>query len=47
MIDNLQRLKRKTKLKFYQNLGDYCDETKYKTRIGYFQFDGDVLSKSA
>ena len=41
MIDELQSLKGKTKLKFYENLSNYYDEIKYKN----FRFEEDLLLK--
>ena len=43
MINNLQRLKDKTKLKFYKNISDYYTEMKNKT----FQTQEDPFSRNA
>ena len=46
MINKLQRLKGKTKLKSYQKLGSYYDEMKIKRQGGTFQFEEDTCSKN-
>ena len=46
MNNKLQSLKGKTKLKFYQNISNYC-EMKYKRQSITFQFEEDVFSKDA
>ena len=43
MINNLQTLKGKTKLKFYENISNYYDEMKHKN----FQTQEDPFSKNA
>ena len=43
MICNLQSLKGKTKLKFYENISNYFDEM----NIRNFKFEEDTFSKSA
>ena len=45
MIDKLQELKGKTNLKFYQNIGDQCDEMNIKTKSKTFQFGEDLFNK--
>ena len=46
MIDKLQSLNGKTKIKFYQNIGNFYDEMGYG-RSNTFQFKEDVFSKNA
>ena len=43
MITKIQKLKGKTKLKFYQNISNYYNEMKYKN----FQFEQDLFAKIA
>ena len=43
MINKLQLLKGKTKLKFYKNISNYCDEMKHRN----FQTQEDPFSKNA
>ena len=45
MINKLQELKGKTKLKFYRNVGKFNDKMKYKRQINKFQFEEDPFSK--
>ena len=46
MINKVQQLKSKTKLKFYPEIRNYYDEKIYRRKSGYFQFEEDVFSKS-
>ena len=39
LINKLQSLKRFMKLKFYENLSDYCDQMNYVRQSNSFQFD--------
>ena len=41
MIDKIQSLKGKTKLKFYENVGNYFEEMNDRT----FQFQQDTFAK--
>ena len=43
----LQSLKGRTKLKFYKNISNYCDEVNNRRHSGTFQFEEDPFSKSA
>ena len=43
MINNLQQLKSKTKLKFYKNISNYYNEKKNKS----FQIQQDIFAKNA
>ena len=43
MINKLQSLKRKTKLKLYQNISNFYDEINYKI----FRFEKDPFAKNA
>ena len=45
MIDKIQKLQGKTKLKFYQYVSNYYDEKKYRRQNGHFKFEEDVFSK--
>ena len=47
MIDKIQKLKGKTKLKFYQYISNYYDEMNIRRQSGTFQFKGDVFSEGA
>ena len=47
MINKLQHLKGKPKLKFYINISDYYDEKIYVGQSGYFQFDEDPFAEKA
>ena len=47
MIDKLQSLKGKTKLKFHQNISIYYVEMAYRRRSNAFQFEEDPSSKNA
>ena len=47
MIDKIQQLKSKTKLEFYQNISNYCDEMNNRRRSNSFQFKENPFSKSA
>ena len=47
MIDKLQSLKGKTKLKFYQNISIYYVEMDYRRRSNASQCEGDPSSKNA
>ena len=41
MINNLQQLESKSKLKFYQNIGNYYDEMNFRRQSGKLQFEED------
>ena len=45
MINKLQSLKRKTKLKFYKKISKYCDEMNIRRQSGFFQLEEDPFSK--
>ena len=45
MITKVQSLKVKTKLKFYQNISIYYNETNNRRQSGTFQFEDDPFSK--
>ena len=47
MINKIQSLKGKTKLKFYQNISNFYDEMTYARRSGTFQFQKDVSTEGA
>ena len=47
VIDKLQSLKGKTKLKFYQNISYYYDEMNIRRRSNTSQFEEDPFSKNA
>ena len=47
MINNLQSLKGKTKINFYQNISSYCNEMIYTRQSITFQFEEDVFRKGA
>ena len=46
MIIKLQQLKCKTKINFYQEIGNYYDEMNYRRQSGTFQFEEDPSSKN-
>ena len=46
MINKLQNLKGKTKLKFHQNISNYYDEMNIRRQSNTFQFEEDPLSKN-
>ena len=46
MINKLQSLKRKTKIKFYQTLNVFYDEMNIRRQSGKFQFQEDPFSKN-
>ena len=45
LINKLQSLKGKTKLKFFRSISDYYDEMNIRRQSGTFQFEGDPFSK--
>ena len=45
MINKLENLKGKTKLKFYQNISNYYDEMNFRRQKGNFQFEEETFSK--
>ena len=45
MINKLQSLKGKTKLKFYKNISNYYNEMNIRRQSGNFRFEGDLLVK--
>ena len=47
MIKKLPELKGKTKLNFYQNIGNFFDELNIRGQSNTFQFQEDVFSKNA
>ena len=47
MIDELQKFKSKTKLKFNQKINDFFDEMNYGRQSGYLQLEEDAFSKDA
>ena len=47
MNNKLQSLKRKTKLKFYQNIINYYDEKNIRRQSGTFQFEEDLFYKKS
>ena len=46
LINNLESLKGKTKLKFYKNISIYYDEKNIRRQSGTFQFEEDPFSKN-
>ena len=46
LIDKLQNLRGKTKLKFYQNISNFHDERDIRRQSGKFQFIEDPFSKN-
>ena len=46
MINKLQSLNGKTKLKFYKNVSNHHDEMKYRRQRNTFQFEEDLFSKN-
>ena len=47
MIDKLQSLRGKTKLKFYQNISNFHGEMNFTRQSGFFQFGEDLFSNNA
>ena len=47
MINKLQQLKVKTKLRFYRSINIHYDEMIYRRQIGYFQFEDDPFIRIA
>ena len=47
MINKLQQLKVKTKIKFHQNIRNYYDEMKFRRQSNTFQFKEGSFSKNA
>ena len=46
MINIIERLRGKTKLKFNQNVSNYYDEMNYRRQSGIFKFEEDTFSKN-
>ena len=46
MINKLQALKVRTKLKFHQNTSTYCNEMNYRRQSITFQFEEDPFAKN-
>ena len=46
IINKLQSLEGKTKLKLYQNISNFCDELNIRRQSGNSQFEKDSFSKN-